>query len=824
MGELLFRVAGTSGRVQTSGGEDDEGVSTETQGRLLLEALGEEGRAEVLAATYIARSDVGLTVRAAALHVWKTLVVNTPRTLGEVLPQLMRLIIAALAAGGADQRATASRCLGELVKKLAERVLPSIIPILRAGLGALDPASRAGVCLGLSEVLGSATRLQLADHYGQLIPAVQQALCDESPAVRAAAGAAFNQLFRGGGGSGGGGDSALSEIVPALLASLEGGGAHALEGLKQVLRAQPRLLSAVVPRLAAPPLSAANAAALGAVCQAAGASLPALLPLLFPPLLEACEGEGEGGGEVGQASRHTLLTISLCVDEPAQHLLLAELLRGMEDRGAGARAAAAALAGAFLAQSQLEVASSLPPLAAALVGMLADPSPGVVRSAWEALGQATARIPKEELHCHVRTLRDAVAGARERQRRRARSDVAAPVLVAGFSLPKGLSPILPIYLAGVLTGGAEARAAAAEGLGELLEVTGEEGLRAHVVAIAGPLIRVVSDKHSPEVKACVLQTLVILLHKGGTALKPFLPQLQTSCVRSLADPSRAVRTRAVEALRVLMRLQTRVDPLLAELLCSLQEGEGGHAETTVAAISAVLGAAGALASEPLLARTLDELRLASACAEAEVAQACAAGLGVASPPLPDALFVSLWEWCITTPAPDLRPARTATLAAVLGASASRAAALPGAEAALLGSLRLLAADERGAVRECVCTAVGAWLQREGLELGAAAAPFSQLLRAAMADESSDVRRRALGEAARAAGARAAPELAAFAALLLPAIVAALDDAAGPVKAASERALRTFVGAGLDLAAVGGAQVRSRLTPALMRRLLAPLDE
>jgi hypothetical protein len=89
-------------------------------------------------------------------------VVNTPRTLGEILPVIMQRIIAALASDGPDQRTTASRCLGELVKKLAERVLPSIIPILQAGLSHPDANSRQGVCLGLSEVLESATKQQLA--------------------------------------------------------------------------------------------------------------------------------------------------------------------------------------------------------------------------------------------------------------------------------------------------------------------------------------------------------------------------------------------------------------------------------------------------------------------------------------------------------------------------------------------------------------------------------------------------------------------------------------------------------------------------------------
>ncbi len=81
-------------------------------------------------------------VRNAALHVWKSIVVNTPRTLGEILPVLMQRIIASLAATAADQRTSASRCLGELVRKLAERVLPTIVPILQAGLSHPDSNTR----------------------------------------------------------------------------------------------------------------------------------------------------------------------------------------------------------------------------------------------------------------------------------------------------------------------------------------------------------------------------------------------------------------------------------------------------------------------------------------------------------------------------------------------------------------------------------------------------------------------------------------------------------------------------------------------------------
>jgi hypothetical protein len=70
---------------------------------------------------------------------------------------------------------------------------------------------------------------------------VQQALCDDSPAVRSAAGTAFNQLFRGGGGA-----DVSSEIVPALLSSLEGD-LNALEGLKQVRSASRDVVAVCTP-------------------------------------------------------------------------------------------------------------------------------------------------------------------------------------------------------------------------------------------------------------------------------------------------------------------------------------------------------------------------------------------------------------------------------------------------------------------------------------------------------------------------------------------------------------------------------------------------
>ena len=64
--------------------------------------------------------------------------------------------------------------------------------------------------------------------------------------------------------------------------------------------------------------------------------------------------------------------------------------------------------------------------------------------------------------------------------------------------------------------------------------------------------------------AAVLLTLNNLLEKIPTFLKPFLPQLQRTFAKSLADTtSEMLRARAAKALGTLVALTARVDPLIS---------------------------------------------------------------------------------------------------------------------------------------------------------------------------------------------------------------------------------------------------------------------
>lgn len=265
-GELLFKVAGTSGKVKLDGGSDDEGAASEAHGAAILAALGRERRDEVFAKLYITRSDVQYAVRNGALHNWKTLVVNTPRTLQEILPALMAEIIDALADPSEDRRAAAARCLGELVRKMGERVLHRMLPILRDSMASDSASTRQGVCAGLREVLEAITRHQLGEHLPEILPPIQTALCDSDAAVREAAGAAFGVLFRGGA------HSAVDGVVPSLLTGLDNASHYnaSVEGLRVILGVRPTTFNGVAPKLLKPPVTGPALHALGELAGVAG--------------------------------------------------------------------------------------------------------------------------------------------------------------------------------------------------------------------------------------------------------------------------------------------------------------------------------------------------------------------------------------------------------------------------------------------------------------------------------------------------------------------------------------------------------------------------
>ena len=148
----------------------------------------------LIPSTRLLRSDVALMVRQASLHIWKVVVTNTAQTLREILPTLIHLLLGCLASESHDKRKVAARTLGDLVRKLGERVLPEVIPMLEKGLGSKVKQERQGVCIGLSEIIEQTSRDNVLLYVDSLLPTVRNALRDGEPEVRAAAAMTFNSL------------------------------------------------------------------------------------------------------------------------------------------------------------------------------------------------------------------------------------------------------------------------------------------------------------------------------------------------------------------------------------------------------------------------------------------------------------------------------------------------------------------------------------------------------------------------------------------------------------------------------------------------------
>lgn len=146
--------------------------------------------------------------------------------------------------------------------------MSEIVPILQARLASDDKFTRQGVCLGLSEVMGSSRKNDLAAFMAELIPSVRDALCDNEELVRKAAGTCFLTLLRAVG------RRAIDDIVPALLWRLdeeEGDAFRAnlvLEGMRVVLSINSSdVLPYLVPALIKSPLTLFHAKALAFLSQ-----------------------------------------------------------------------------------------------------------------------------------------------------------------------------------------------------------------------------------------------------------------------------------------------------------------------------------------------------------------------------------------------------------------------------------------------------------------------------------------------------------------------------------------------------------------------------
>ena len=190
-------------------------------------------------------------------------------------------------------------------------------------------------------------------------------------------------------------------------------------------------------------------------------------------------------------------------------------------------------------------------------------------------------------------------------------------------------------------------------------------------------------------------------------MKPFLPQLQTTFIKSLAEPSAVVRSRATRALERLVKMSARVDPLINELISGIKTAEPNIKISFIEALEIVLGRGGKVATAPVMLTTVKLLTDLMADDDDDVRAAAAGALGAHSGNVEDDGLLSVMQGLLEhSPEWTTRHGQTLALAALLkhAATAERwSAASSVAQAA--AQLAPLVKDDRVPVRIATAKAI-----------------------------------------------------------------------------------------------------------------------
>ncbi|WFD34946.1 translational activator of GCN4 [Malassezia cuniculi] len=571
VGDLLFRLSGISGKaeIEEDGTEESAAVNSSVQ-KALISALGADRRNRILAALYILRQDPNIPVRQSAIQTWKALVHNTPRTAREILPVMLDLLVGALASTGEEQREMAGRTMGELVRKLGEKILHEAIPLLAArGSAAPEPETRAGVAHAVYEVIANATRVQLEDHEDALIEIVRRALVDPSSTVRTAAARAFDAVQTHLGGR------ATDTTIPTLLASLDGNDASAetaLAALREIVRARSDVVYPVlVHSLAAVPISDRHAEALAVLAPVSGAAFAQSVDTV----LSACA-KTILSGTSSEALDRAVETTMANVRADSLHIVMVLLLGWMASRESPERRA---LACDFFVRfcrvrGDVNVEEYTIDFVRMLITLYEEDDERVNAAAMEALEACVSAQPKDSYGALVVPLRRAIEGAH------------GPI--PGLCRPRGAKSIVPVFLHGLMHGNAEQKEQGVLGFADIVEHSTPDAIKPFVTAMVGPLIRLCGDRHVPPVKTAIILALDTMVERIPQLVRPFYPQLQRSFQKAVSEPTSAnVRTRAGVALGHLMALQQRVEPVVLELVSGIEASLNG---ATVPVIGGAPGA------------------------------------------------------------------------------------------------------------------------------------------------------------------------------------------------------------------------------------------
>ncbi|KAI6654794.1 EIF-2-alpha kinase activator GCN1 [Oopsacas minuta] len=560
LGDLLYRLAGVTGKMSTETGDDDEGLGNQRIQVALTQSLGIEKRDRILASIYICRADVALLVRQAAVHVWKVLISNSARTLREILSELLNILLSRLASADEDKRISGARTLGDLVRKLGERIIVEVLPILHNRLGSDDPLERQGVCVGLSELLRSTSRDQMLTHVDPIISTVNSALCDPDKMVRGAGAIAFNSLHALLG------PRVLDLIMQSLFRLIENPDKKdlAYDGLKQLLAVRSQVvLPYIIPRLVEPPI---NFAGIITLVGAAGEALNPYLSKLITTLSDTClNSENKENEELAlEGLKHIL---SCDVGDEGTSTILLSLNSMIKSQFPETRKLSAVLLLHLIGSSNYQdIIEFYGDLFKGIFSLLDDPEEKVWDIAWDCLREILLPIdPKNEqqaLDLSLRVFSDYeldVCIATKSLESRGRE-------LASFS-KRGITPLFNVMRPILQKGSVEKKKEAAECIKQIIKLTNAEAIsHQDILNSVGALMRILSQRFDASTMLSSLEAINLIFLKVDKAAKQFFAPVQTTSLKLISESNLPLREEAIQCLCFLAPRNPRPDSIFKQLI------------------------------------------------------------------------------------------------------------------------------------------------------------------------------------------------------------------------------------------------------------------
>ena len=257
----------------------------------------------------------------------------------------------------------------------------------------------------------------------------------------------------------------------------------------------------------------------------------------------------------------------------------------------GYRREACKLIGDFCSDSCADYDEQMQMIIRLIIKRAADNDTTVIEAAWNSLALLIQHQKVEKMLNYVAFMSNMIATVISTERYKPGVDMNTYVLPA-FTLKDGLKPLFQLLQKGVMVASTERKADCASLICDLVQYAPAENVRVYALQVTGPLIRIVGDKYSSEVRVTIFRALNLLLGKSGDALRPFLPQLQTTFIRALTDSNKGVREQGSQALVHIIKLSTRIDNVINDLSSDILNNDVEIRESIMISLQNIMLAVG----------------------------------------------------------------------------------------------------------------------------------------------------------------------------------------------------------------------------------------